>query len=568
MHIDVVPNRNSRPAVLLRESYREDGKVKKRTLANLSALPADQIEAIRGILRGEKLVPVANLFEAVSSAQHGNVDAVRTAMIRLGFDSLLSSRPCRERDLAVAMIAARILEPQSKLATTRWWHVTTLPGILGVQNATEDELYSAMDWLLGRQERIEKKLAARHLREDGLVLYDLTSSYVEGTKCPLAALGHSRDEKKGKLQVNYGLLTNEQGCPVSVSVYDGNTGDPTTLLEQVEKVRDRFGVRRLVLVGDRGMITQKQIDALKGTQGVEWITALRTGSLRELLCGGHLQMGLFDERNLFEMTHPDYPGERLIACRNPSLARLRAQKRQDLLEATMRELKKVQGMTARGRLSGKAEIGVRIGRVINKYKVAKHIALSVRDDGFDVAIREDRVAAEAALDGIYVVRTSLPRERLGAEDVVRSYKNLSQVERAFRTLKSIDLKVRPIRHWVEDRVRAHIFLCMLAYYVEWHMIAAWRPLLFADEDQEGKKERDPVAPARRSKSALEKVRSHLLDDGTVVHSFQTLMKDLGSIVRNLCRRKGASPSEATFEITTTPTAKQAQAFALLKTIRV
>ncbi len=568
MHIDVVPNRNSRPAVLLRESYREDGKVKKRTLANLSALPADQIEAIRGILRGEKLVPVANLFEAVSSAQHGNVDAVRTAMIRLGFDSLLSSRPCRERDLAVAMIAARILEPQSKLATTRWWHVTTLPGILGVQNATEDELYSAMDWLLGRQERIEKKLAARHLREDGLVLYDLTSSYVEGTKCPLAALGHSRDEKKGKLQVNYGLLTNEQGCPVSVSVYDGNTGDPTTLLEQVEKVRDRFGVRRLVLVGDRGMITQKQIDALKGTQGVEWITALRTGSLRELLCGGHLQMGLFDERNLFEMTHPDYPGERLIACRNPSLARLRAQKRQDLLEATMRELKKVQGMTARGRLSGKAEIGVRIGRVINKYKVAKHIALSVRDDGFDVAIREDRVAAEAALDGIYVVRTSLPRERLGAEDVVRSYKNLSQVERAFRTLKSIDLKVRPIRHWVEDRVRAHIFLCMLAYYVEWHMIAAWRPLLFADEDQEGKKERDPVVPARRSKSALEKVRSHLLDDGTVVHSFQTLMKDLGSIVRNLCRRKGASPSEATFEITTTPTAKQAQAFALLKTIRV
>ncbi len=568
MHIDVVPNRNSRPAVLLRESYREDGKVKKRTLANLSALPADQIEAIRGILRGEKLVPVANLFEAVSSAQHGNVDAVRTAMIRLGFDSLLSSRPCRERDLAVAMIAARILEPQSKLATTRWWHVTTLPGILGVQNATEDELYSAMDWLLGRQERIEKKLAARHLREDGLVLYDLTSSYVEGTKCPLAALGHSRDEKKGKLQVNYGLLTNEQGCPVSVSVYDGNTGDPTTLPEQVEKVRDRFGVRRLVLVGDRGMITQKQIETLKGTQGVEWITALRTGSLRELLCGGHLQMGLFDERNLFEMTHPDYPGERLIACRNPSLARLRAQKRQDLLEATMRELKKVQGMTARGRLSGKAEIGVRIGRVINKYKVAKHIALSVRDDGFDVAIREDRVAAEAALDGIYVVRTSLPRERLGAEDVVRSYKNLSQVERAFRTLKSIDLKVRPIRHWVEDRVRAHIFLCMLAYYVEWHMIAAWRPLLFADEDPEGKKERDPVAPARRSKPALAKVRSHLLDDGTVVHGFQTLMKDLGSIVRNLCRRKEAAPSEATFEITTTPTAKQAQAFALLKTIRV
>ena len=567
MHIDIVPNRNSRPAVLLRESYREGGKVKKRTLANLSALPADQIEAIRGILRGEKLVPVANLFEALSSAQHGSVDAVRTAMLRLGFDSLLSSRPCRERDLAVAMIAARILEPQSKLATTRWWHVTTLPGILGVQDATEDELYEAMDWLLGRQERIEKKLSDRHLREDGLVLYDLTSSYFEGTKCPLAALGHSRDEKKGKLQVNYGLLTNDQGCPVSVSVYDGNTGDPVTLLEQVEKVREGFGVRRLVLVGDRGMITQKQIDRLKETKGVEWITALRTGGLRELLAGGHLQMGLFDERNLFEMTHPDYPGERLIACRNPALARLRAQKRQDLLEATMRELEKIKGMVARGRLSGKADIGVRIGRVINKYKVAKHIVLSVRDDGFDFAIREDRVAAEAALDGIYVVRTSLPRERLDAEDVVRSYKNLSRVERAFRTLKSVDLKVRPIRHWVENRVRAHIFLCMLAYYVEWHMTDAWRPLLFCDEDQEGKKERDPVAPARRSKSALAKARSHVLDDGSVAHCFQTLMKDLGSIVRNTCRRKGAAPSEATFEITTTPSVLQARAFALLKTIR-
>ena len=568
MHIDVVPNRNSSPAYLLRESYRDGGKVKKRTLANLSSLPIEQIERIRQILRGEQLAPVDTLFKAVGSAHHGHVQAVLSAMKRLGFDTLLSSRPCRERDLVVAMVAARILKPHSKLATTRWWKVTTLPEILGVSDATEDDLYGAMDWLLARQERIEKKLAARHLRENGLVLYDLTSSYFEGTTCPLAALGHSRDGIKGKLQVNYGLLAAPGGCPVSVSVYDGNTGDPTTLLEQVTKVRDAFGIKNLVLVGDRGMITQKQIDSLKDIEGVDWISALKTGGIRELLRSGALQMGLFDERNLFELTHPGFPGERLIACRNPELARMRAAKRQDLLLATTQELDKAKKMVEKGRLNGKDKIGVRIGRVINKYKMAKHLALVIDDQRFDYEIRQDQVAAEAALDGIYVIRTSLPKERVSAPDAVRSYKSLSDVERAFRSLKSIDLLVRPIRHRLEDRVRAHIFLCMLSYYVEWHMLEAWRPLLFADEDRKAKAKRDPVAPAKRSDEALRKAATHSLGDGTPAHSFRTLLDELACIVRNMCHRVGADPSEPTFLMTTTPNSRQARALALLDAIRV
>ena len=568
MHIDVVPNRNSSPAYLLRESYREGGKVKKRTLANLSSLPIEQIERIRQILRGEQLAPVETLFAAVGSAHHGHVQAVLSAMKRLGFFALLSSRPCRERDLVVAMVAARILKPHSKLATTRWWNVTTLPQILGVLDATEDDLYEAMDWLLLRQERIEKKLSARHLRENGLVLYDLTSSYFEGITCPLAALGHPRDGVKGKLQVNYGLLASPGGCPVSVSVYEGNTGDPTTLLEQVTKVKDAFGIKNLVLVGDRGMITQKQIDSLKDMDGVDWISALKAGGIRELLHSGALQMGLFDERNLFELTHPDFPGERLIACRNPELARMRAAKRQDLLLATTQELDKVKRMVEKGRIAGKGKIGVRVGRVINKYKMAKHLALVIDDERFGYEIRQDQVAAEAALDGIYVIRTSLPKERMSASDAVRSYKSLSDVERAFRCLKSIDLLVRPIRHRLEDRVRAHIFLCMLSYYVEWHMLEAWRPLLFADEDRKAKMKRDPVAPAKRSDEALRKVATHSLGDGTPAHSFRTLLEELGGIVRNVCRRAGAESSEPTFLMTTTPNPRQARALALLDAIRV
>jgi hypothetical protein len=567
MHIDIVPNRNSPPAVLLRESYREGSKVRKRTLANLSALSSDQVDAIRRTLKGEKLVPVAELFEIVHSRHHGHVQAVRTAMKRLGFESLIASRPCRERDLIVAMVAARILEPASKLATTRWWQTTTIPELFGVADANEDDLYASLDWLTTRQEHIEKKLAARHLQAGGLVLYDLSSSYFEGKSCPLAALGYNRDGKSGKLQVNYGLLTDRQGRPVAVSVFEGNTGDPKTLLPQVETLQKTFAIEQLVLVGDRGMISQKQINELKQKEGIGWITALRTGAIRNLVDGGHIQLGLFDQRNLFEVTHPDFPGERLVACRNPELALLREHKRQSLLQATSRELEKVRGMVSCGKIKGKDAIGVRIGKVVDKYKMSKHLVLDIRDDGFDFHVDEDKVLAEAVLDGIYVVRTSVPVPLLATDDVVRSYKLLSNVERAFRSLKTIDLEVRPIRHRLEERVKAHIFLCMLAHYVAWHMIESWRELLFCDQDQQAKKTRDPVAPAQRSSAALHKVHSKVLDDGTAVHSFQTLIKDLSSIVSNACRRPGAA-DELTFDVVTTPSPTQQRAYDLLNSIRV
>jgi len=568
MYIATVPNRSSPPAILLREGYREGGKVKNRTLANLSQWPAPKVDLLRRLLRDEALAPVDALFAVVASTLHGHVQAVRTTMQRVGFAALLAPRPSRERDLVVAMVAARILEPDSKLATTRWWHTTTLPADLGVRDADEDALYEAMDWLLERQDRIEQTLAARHLRAGGFVLYDLTSSYFEGTTCPLAAFGHNRDGKKGKLQVNYGLLTDGRGCPVAVSVFKGNTGDPPTLLPAVRRVRERFGIEQLVVVGDRGMIAQTQITALQALAGVAWLTALKTGAIRDLVAGGHVQLGLFDERNLFELTHPDFPGERLVACRNPELAKLRAHKRQALLAATVKELEKVRGMVARGTLKGREAIGVRIGKVVNKYKVAKHIRLDIHDDRVEFQIDEPRVAAEAALDGIYVIRTSVPAERLDAADAVRHYKRLSDVERAFRSLKTIDLKVRPIRHRLEERVRAHIFLCLLAYYVEWHMREAWRPLLFSDEDQAAKQTRDPVAPAKRSAAALRKVHTTVLADGTPVHSFSTLLKDLSRIVRNVCRQRGAGPEAPTFELVTTPDSTQQRAYDLLKTIAV
>ena len=569
MHIDIVPNRDSPPAVLLRESYREGTKVRKRTLANLSALSTEQVDAIRRTLKGERLVPVAELFEIVRSRHHGHVQAVRAAMKQLGFESLVASRPSRERDLIVTMVIARILEPASKLATTRWWHTTTLPEAFGVADAGEDDLYEALDWLITRQDHIEKKLAARHLKKGGLVLYDLSSSYFEGTKSPLAALGYNRDGKSGKLQVNYGLLTDPRGRPVAVSVFEGNTGDPKTLMPQVEKLQKSFAIEQLVLVGDRGMISQKQINELKKRDGIDWITALRTGAIRKLVDGGQIQLGLFDERNLFEVTHPDFPGERLVACRNSQLALLRAKKRQSLLQATSTELEKVRGMISRGKIKGKDAIGVRVGKVVDKYKMSKHLVLDIRDDGFDFHLDDDKVSAEAALDGIYVVRTSVTAQFLATDDVVRSYKMLSQVEQAFRSLKTIDLEVRPIRHWREDRVKAHIFLCMLAHYVVWHMIESWRELLFCDEDQQAKKTRDPIAPAKRSNAALDKVHSKVLDDGTPVHSFQTLLKDLSTIVSNACRRPGASTAdEPTFDIVTNPSPTQQHAYDLLRSIQV
>ena len=568
MYIDIVPNRKSPPAILLRESVREGEHIRKRTLANLSTLSMLQIESIRRVLKGENLVPIGDRFQIVASPQHGHVQAVLAAMKRLGFEELVASRPCRERDLAVGMIAARILDPESKLATTRCWHTTTLPAILGVSDADEDELYGAMDWLLKRQGHIEQKLAARHLKEGGMALYDLSSSYFEGVTCPLATLGHNRDGKKGKLQVNYGLLTDDCGRPVSVSVFPGNTGDPKTLMPQVRKVKENFGIKTVVLVGDRGMISQTQIDEIKGVAGIDWITALKTGAIRKLVDDQALQLELFDERNIFELTHPDFPGERLVACRNPELRKLRAHKRRSLLEATGRELAKVQAMVARNTLAGKDKIGLRAGTVVNKYKVAKHFVLDIEDQSFSFHVDEENVAAEAALDGIYVLRTSLAKERLSTEDTVRSYKNLSQVERAFRSIKTMDLKVRPMHHHLEDRVRSHIFLCMLAFYVEWHMREAWRSVLFCDEDQERKKARDPVAPAKRSKAALEKVNSKVLADGSAVHSFHTLLKLLSTVARNRCRVPAAGPNAPTFDVVTTPTTEQQRAFNLLETIAV
>ncbi len=568
MYIATVPNRGSPPAILLREGYRQGGKVKTRTLANLSRLPPEAVAALRQVLKGDQLVRAHDAFEAVASLHHGHVQAVLDAMRRLGFANLVASRPSRQRHLVLAMVAARLLEPDSKLGTTRWWNLTTLPTLLGVSDAHEDELYAAMDWLLKRQPLIEKKLAARHLHNDGMALYDLSSSYFEGVTCPLAALGHNRDGKKGKLQVNYGLLTDTRGIPVAVSVFKGNTGDPKTLLPQVAKVREEFRLERFVLIGDRGMITQKQIDALRQLDGIDWVAALRPEAIRKLLEGGALQLGLFDERNLFELTHPDFPAERLVACRNPELAQRRAHKRTSLLEATAKELEKVRRMVERGRLRGQDNIGVRVGKVVNKYKVAKHFKLIIEDARFDFAIDPDKVAAEAALDGIYVIRTSLPEDRMGADDAVRSYKRLSQVERAFRSFKTMDLQLRPIHHRLEHRVRAHIFLCMLAYYVMWHMLQAWRPLLFCDEDLQAKATQDPVAPAERSESALHKVHSKTLDDGSEVHSFHTLLKQLSGIVRNVCRIPGAPSDAPTFDVVTTPSAKQRHAYQLLEAIEV
>ena len=570
MHIDTIPNRKSRPAYLLRESVREGRRVTKRTLANLSSLPLDQIEMIRRVLKGEKLGAVEGGLDVIQSRHHGHVEAVTTTMRRLGFDALIDARPSRERDLVVAMVAGRIIAPEaSKLAVTQAWADTTLADDLGVSQANEDELYDAMDWLIERQEAIETRLAKRHLKAGGLVLFDLTSSWFEGVTCPLAKIGYSRDGKPGTLQVNYGLMTDERGCPVSVSVFDGNTGDPKTLLPQVEKVRKTFKLDRLVMVGDRGMISNVQIEALAKMEGVDWITALKSGAITKLADGGALQLDLFDDRNLISLTHADYPGERLVACRNPALAKLRAAKRMDLIAATQRELEKVQAMVIGGRLEGRDKIGVRVGKVINKYKVSKHFDLDIMDHAFGFKVNEQRVAAEAALDGLYVIRTSVDAAAMSCEQAVLNYKRLAEVERAFRTLKGVDLHVRPIRHRLESRVKAHIFLSMLAYYVQWHMIQAWAPLTFADAaEADAARTRSPVAPAKRSKAALEKVHTRTLADGTPATSFGGLLAHLSTIVRNTLRPKGARDGEATFTLTTRPNPKQQQALELIAAIQV
>jgi len=568
MHIDIVPNRNSRPAYLLRESVREGKHVRKRTLANLSSLSDEQIFAIRAVLRGDPMQSPAERFEVVASKAHGAAQAVRVAMRRLELPRLIGSRPSPERDRVLAMVASRILAPHTKLATTRWWHTTTVAQDFGVADADEDDLYEAMDWLLERQDAIQKKLSTRHLSPGGMVLYDLSSSYFEGSCCPLGRFGYNRDGKRGLLQVNYGLLTDARGCPVAVSVYEGNVTDSKTLIPQIKRLREDFGIEQLVMVGDRGMISSKAIEELRETAGIAWITALKSVSIRALIEQGQLQLGLFDDRNLIELISPDYPGERLVACRNPELARLRAHKREALLCATEGNLAKIKTQVEATKLKGRDKIGVRVGKVIDQYKMAKHFELTIDENAFSFVRKHEHIAAEAALDGIYIIRTSVSAAQMDAPQCVRNYKSLSNVERAFRSLKTIDLKVRPIHHRTPDRVRAHIFLCMLAYYVEWHMREAWRELMFADEDQEAKQIRDPVAPAVRSKAAQQKVRSHTLADGSPAHSFRTLIEDLATIVRNTCRVPSDKTSSGDFTIDTTPNDKQQRTLELLENITV
>ena len=568
MHIEFIPNRGSTPTVLLRESFRDGPRVCKRTLANLSSLPLAQIEIIRAALRGESMAPVAQTLEITRSRPHGHVQAVSLAMQRLGVPALLGAKSCPERDRVLAMIASRIIEPCPKLATARWWHSSTLAEDFAVADADEDDLYAAMDWLLERQDAIQKKLGRRHLREDGLVLYDLSSSYFEGVTCPLARRGYSRDGKPGSLQVNYGLLTDSRGCPVAVSVHEGNTSDSLTFMPAVHKLREDLGVQRMVMVGDRGMVSAKAIAELREMPGMGWITALKTGSIRTLVEGGVLQMDLFDERNLLEISSPDYPGERLVACRNPALAKLRAHKREDLLAATERNLDKLNARVQAGKLTGADEIGLRVGKVINQYKVSKHFELDITDAALSWSRKTDSIKAEAALDGLYIIRTSLQAEQMDSASCVRSYKLLAQVERAFRSIKTMDLKVRPIHHRLERRVRAHIFLCMLAYYVEWHMREAWRELMFADTEQAAKATRDPVAPAQRSVSAQVKAATRELPDGEPVHSWRTLMQELATLARNTCRTPLSGPDAPCFQINTQANPTQKKALDLIQAIHL
>jgi len=526
MYIETVPNRSSPPAILLREARREGKKIVKRTLANLSHWPGEQVEAFRLLLRGERLVPAGELFRIQRALPHGHVEALLRMIGKLGLDTAIASKRCRERDLVLAMIVERLIHPRSKLANTRHWSDTSLSEELSVANVDVDEVYDALDWLLHRQNRIEKKLASRHLQEDGLVLYDVSSSYYEGHTCPLARRGHDRDGRKGLPIIVYGVMTNGQGCPVTVQVYPGNTGDPTTVADQVDKLRERFGLPHVVLVGDRGMLTQARIDELKNHPGLGWISALRSGSIRELMKQGYLQPSLFDRQNLVEIRSPEFPGERFMACYNPLLADQRARKREALLTATETKLTAIASEVAKRKrkLLSKDQIGVKLGRVINRYKMAKHFEWTIEDDCFRWHRRKESIRAEAELDGIYVVRTSEPKARLSAEDAVRGYKSLAQVERVFRCMKGTDLRVRPIYHHTEDHVRAHIFLCLLAYYVEWHLRAAWAPLLFQDEElPQARQTRDAVAPAQSSAKVKAKKGDRQTADGLAVHSFDSLL---------------------------------------------
>jgi transposase len=538
---------------LLRRTYREDGKVKHQTLGNLSHLPPDLIDTIRRRLRGDSSSD-SGAFEILRTYPHGHVLATLGTLQRLGLESLLASRPSRERSLVVAMIVARILQPASKLATARALQEETATTSLvveldlGPDRIEEQELYDALDWLLARQTRIENKLARKHLYEGTLILYDVTSSYYTGHRPSLVQFGYNRDGKRRFPQIVYGLLCNAEGCPVAIEVFAGNTTDSKTLSAQINKVRRRFGVHRVVFVGDRGMITSRRIDEeLRGVDGLDWITALRADTIRLLAEQGIIQPSLFDERDLAEVVSSDFPDERLIVCRNPLLAAERARKRTELLAATAQELDKIVAATtrARNRLSGREKIALRVGRVLNRHKVGKHFELTIRDDSFSYSRNQPRIAEEAALDGIYVIRTSVRPGALTAENTVRAYKDLSSVERAFRSIKTVDLKVRPIFHWLDDRIRGHVFLCMLAYYVEWHMREKLAPVLFDDHERDEAEatRASIVEPAPRSKAARAKDASKQTEDGMPVHSFRTMLTDLATLAKNRVRVRGETGSE-------------------------
>ena len=551
------------------ETYREQGKVKHETVGNISHLPSEIIDIVRLALKGEVFSGVQEDLEIMRSLPHGHVAAVLGMIRKLKLDTIISAEGCSQRDLVLAMIVSRILAPCSKLATIRGLSTqtlsTSLGDVLAVESADVGELYRAMDWLIDRQADVENALAARHLSDGSLVLYDVTSVYVEGEKCPLAQRGYNRDGKKGKKQIVLGLLCSVNGCPVAVEVFEGNTADPKTLASQINKIRTRFGLSRVVIVGDRGMITEARLrDDLRCEPGIDWITALRAPAIRKLVQNDSLQLSLFDEKDLAEISDPDYPGERLVVCKNPFLAYERARKREELLQSTEKMLNKVVEATMRQmrRLKGKEKIALRVGNILNRYKMAKHFSVEIQDDSFSYSRNHKTISAESSLDGIYVIRTSLSQEDMSAVNAVRSYKNLSKAERAFRTLKNIDLKIRPIFHWTSNRIKSHVLLCMLAYYVEWHMKQALAPMLFEDDDRVAAKElrESVVAPAKRSMSAMRKIRTGKTSEGLPVHSFRSLLADLGTLTKNRVHIKNTG---AIFDLYATPTPSQKQAFKLL-----
>ena len=569
MHVVTINRRHGEReyhTTLLRQSYREGGKVKNRTLANLSVLPDAAIDAVRRTLAGEELIPAREALTIERSWPHGHVAATLGTARKLGLEAILDPQPSRQRDLVLAMVVERILQPASKLATTRLLPTTSLGSLLCVEEASEDELYGAMDWLLERQEQIEGRLAKRHLKSGDVVLYDLSSTYVEGEHCPLAKRGYSRDGKPGNLQVEFGLLTNAEGTPVAIEAFAGNTGDPSTFMGQVAKVKERFRVDEVVWVADRGMLTGAQVAKLQEIAGNHWVTALRAPSIKQLVEAGSIQLSLFDTQNLAEVSDPRYPGERLVVCFNPLLEEKRAKKREDMLLATEKELAKVGAMVERGvaggraGLKGAAAIGERVGRVVNKFEMAKHFTRTVTDTSFTYARNAESIAAEAVLDGFYVLRTNVSKERLDTPGVVLAYKSLAQVERAFRHFKLADLEVRPIYHYTEGRVRAHLLLCMLAYLVQRTMQQALAPLLFVDETPPERP--DPVAPAPRSEAAKRKDQTKRTVDGHPVQSFRTLLAHLATLTRNRVVPRGAD-SKAAFTMITQSTPFQERVFSLL-----